>query len=215
MHHSSDLLYYRIALYELNTEVLHIFQARMKDNVLGVLTWWRTPRRVSSSPGLSDKPSRAHLTALELTSRDASWITTTLWAAVDMMGLFEAFATGIYVRLKRKMKPRQDNGLGLFWLKQCSLGRFLQSLNWSDTWWCTLKAEKNPGCISAIGRLWGLLMATFVAIFSWNHYPDDWAELSQRYVQEANIWAVTSWRKNRWVGGLAFHDGPCWGIFLL
>ena len=98
----------------------------------------------------------------------------------------------------------QDNGLGLFWLKQCSLGRFLQSLNWSDTWWCTLKAEKNPGCISAIGRLWGLLMATFVAIFSWNHYPDDWAELSQRYVQEANIWAVTSWRKNRWVGGQAW-----------
>lgn len=68
----------------------------MKGNVLGVLTWWRTPRSVSLSPGLSCRPCKAHLSASELTSLDASWITTTLWAVSDMLPPGEG-ALGVYV----------------------------------------------------------------------------------------------------------------------
>lgn len=80
-------------------EVQRILGARMKGNVQGLLTWWRTPRMVSSSPGLSDKPSRAHLAALELTSSDdASWITTTFWAAGEALSM----GMNLFGRLKRQ-----------------------------------------------------------------------------------------------------------------
>jgi hypothetical protein len=89
----------------------------MKDNVLGVLTWWMTARRVSLSPGLSDKPWSAHPMALELTSLDASWITTTLWASMVMIDRLILFKLS---PIKRKRKQMHSKNIYVLWLsKKC------------------------------------------------------------------------------------------------
>lgn len=86
------------------------FLALRKDNVLGVLNWWRTPKSVSSSPGWRERPSMAHLIALELISFDASWITTTLWIAVDTM-LLPVFGALIIRRFSNQDEQHRKGSL--------------------------------------------------------------------------------------------------------
>lgn len=70
------------------SEFLLVFLGR-KENILGLLIQSRIATIISWSPALTENFSRAPRIAFELTSLDASWITTTLWVSVVIVFLLQ------------------------------------------------------------------------------------------------------------------------------